>query len=314
MAQQEFIHGLHNLEPRHQGCVATIGSFDGVHRGHMAIIRQVKDKAQSLNLPSLVMVFEPQPHEFFEKDSAPARLMRLREKVHALFQAGVDRVLCLKFNEALRSLTAQEYIERVLINGIGVRHLVIGDDFRFGCDRSGDFDMLCRAGRENGFEVRDTETQLDENERISSTRIRRLLNENALSEAARLLGKPFSLTGRVVYGKQLGRTLGFPTVNIALGRHKPPLTGVYAVYVSRIKDQALRLPGVANIGFRPTVGAHGKALLEVHILAQDLDLYGECLNVSIEKHIRDEKKFANIDELKRQIEQDKAYAEQYFSG
>lgn len=312
MGQQEFIHGLHNLEYKHQGCVATIGSFDGVHRGHMAIIRQVKAKAESLGLPSLVMVFEPQPHEFFAKETAPARLMRLREKICALFGAGIDRVLCLKFNDALRSLTASEYIEKVLLKGIGVKYLVIGDDFRFGCDRSGDFNMLCNSGRENGFEVCDTQTQLEDDERISSTRIRQLLYKNDLVGAARLLGKPFCLSGRVVYGKQLGRTLGFPTVNISLGRYHPPVAGVFAVEISRTEQAEKPWLGVANIGFRPTLEKKGKALLEVHILEKDLNLYGEFLTVSVKKHIREEKKFANIDELKQQIKSDKRAAELYF--
>lgn len=312
MDHPEFIHGLNRLASIAHGCVATIGSFDGVHRGHKVVIAQVKEKAAALGLPSLVMVFEPQPHEFFSRESAPARLMRLREKVCALFDSGVDRVLCLKFDESLRSLTAQDYIERVLIKGLGVKHLVIGDDFRFGCDRSGDFAMLREAGRHYGFTVCDTLTQQHQGERISSTRIRQLLFEGQLEAAARLLGRPFSVTGRVIYGKQLGRSLGFPTVNIGLGRYRSPVRGVYTVLVRDVSGGAT-WRGVANVGVRPTVGGGSKPLLEVHLLDQDLNLYGHFLTVQFMHKLRDEKRFNNVDELTKQIEKDCARARQFFS-
>lgn len=312
MGNCEFLHSLKQLKARHRGCVATIGSFDGVHCGHKVIIEQVKARAKMLNLPSLVMVFEPQPHEYFSRDSAPARLMRLREKVSALFAEGIDRVLCLKFDEALRTLTARDYIQNVLIDGLAVKHLVIGDDFRFGCDRSGDFAMLCEAGQQSGFTVCDTQTQLDQGERISSTRIRKLLADDELGVAERLLGRPYTVTGRVVYGKQLGRTLGFPTLNIGLGRYRTPVQGVYAVEAYLANENVSRWHAVANVGVRPTVEGGAKPLLEVHLLNESLDLYGEFVSVAFKKKIRPEQKFDNIDALTSQIKQDVNLAKRCF--
>lgn len=318
--RQEFIRGLAGLKPRHHGCVATIGAFDGVHRGHLAILQQVIEKARELNLPSLVMVFEPLPSEYFSRSSSsprvlPPRIMRLRDKVCALFDAGIDRVLCLKFNEALRSLTAQDYIDRVLVCGLGIRHLVIGDDFRFGCDRSGDFAMLCRAGAEHGFSVCDTQTVIEAGERISSTRIRGLLKNADLPAARDLLGRAFAISGRVVYGKQLGRKLGFPTANIHLGSKAPPLSGVFAVKLRLLASQATgeALPGVANIGVRPTVNGLQKPLLEVHVFREALpvsahmlswDWYGQHVSVEFVQKIRNEQRFAHLDALKEQIGRD----------
>ncbi|MFL0804599.1 MAG: bifunctional riboflavin kinase/FAD synthetase [Agarilytica sp.] len=314
MGNPEFLHSLKSLTVRHRGCVATIGSFDGVHRGHKVVLQQVKDKAKSLGLPSLVMVFEPQPYEFFSRESAPARLMRLREKVCALFSEGVDRVLCLKFDESLRSLTAQAYIDQVLINGLGVKHLVIGDDFRFGCDRSGDFNMLCEAGKLNGFSVCDTQTQSDDGDRISSTRIRKLLEQDQLGDAQRLLGKDYSVYGRVIYGKQLGRKIGFPTLNIGLGRYRAPVQGVYAVEVRQDGSASKKCwQGVANVGVRPTVEGNAKPLLEVHLLNENQNLYGEFLTVVFKKKIRKEQKFADVDELKLQIKRDSDAARTFFA-
>lgn len=318
--QHEFIRGLLSLTSRHRGCVATIGAFDGVHRGHLAILEQVIGKAQDLGLPSLVMIFEPLPNEYFSRANPPARLMNLRDKVCALFDAGIDRVLCLRFNEALRSLTADAYIQRVLVDGLGVKHLVIGDDFRFGCDRSGDFAMLCKAGQSLGFSVGDTKTVIDDGQRISSTRIRGLLKHADLGGAARLLGRPFAISGRVIYGNQLGRKLGFPTANIHLGINTPPVSGVFAVKVG-LGQSGLRcarqLPGVANIGLRPTVNGIVKPLLEVHVLTgqagdsvqepsatSNIDWYGQHLSVEFVQKIRSEQRFANTDELKQQIGRD----------
>ncbi len=315
MGNPEFLHSLKSLKARHRGCVATIGSFDGVHRGHQVVLEQVKTKAKALNLPSLVMVFEPQPHEYFSRETAPARLMRLREKVSALFAEGIDRVLCLRFDESLRTLTAKAYIDEVLIKGLAVKHLVIGDDFHFGCDRSGDFDMLCEAGKANGFTVCDTQTQLDDGERISSTRIRKLLNEDRLADTADLLGRDYSVSGRVVYGKQLGRKLGFPTLNIGLGRHRTPVQGIYAVDVYPAGETwGVSWEGVANVGVRPTVEDAAKPLLEVHLLDVEVDLYGQFMTVVFKQKIRQEEKFANIQDLKLQIGKDCEAARAYFKS
>ncbi len=313
MANPEFLHSLKSLQARHRGCVATIGSFDGVHRGHQALLQQVMSSAKALGLPSLVMVFEPQPNEYFSRESAPPRLMRLRDKVCALFAEGVDRVLCLKFNEALRSLTPQAYIDEVLIQGLAVKHLVIGDDFRFGCDRSGDFAMLVAAGKQYGFSVSDTQTLKANEQRISSTRIRTLLKGDQLTEAQTLLGRPYTITGRVRYGKQLGRTLGFPTLNVGLGPCRTALQGVYAVRVNTAYERDANVwHGVANIGVRPTVDGGAQPLLEVYLLDTTVDLYGGIVSVTFEKKLRSEQRFADLQALKQQIAIDVANAKAYF--
>lgn len=328
MKNEQFIRGLLGLESRRrrflssddsvtcdtsdeQGCVATIGSFDGVHLGHRRLLDKVIEKAEQMKLPAMVILFEPQPYEFFSRERAPARLMRLREKVCALYDAQIDSVLCLKFNSQLRKLSAQDYIERVLVDGIRVRHLVVGDDFRFGCDRSGDFALLQKAGKKYGFSVCDTKTLRAHDKRISSTRIRQLLEKDDLKQAAQLLGRPFSVSGRVIYGKQLGRTIGFPTVNIGLGRYRSPVSGVYCVTVTH---GGTAFQGVANVGVRPTVGGIEKPLLEVHLFDVQCTLYGKFLHVTFLQKIREEKVFASLDELKKQIATDVSYARGFFNG
>lgn len=307
---QEFIRGLHRLEQRHYGCVATIGAFDGVHLGHQAILRQVIGKARELGVPSLVMVFEPQPHEYFSRERAPARLTRLREKVKALFTAGVDRVLCLQFNSALRSLSAHDFVGRVLVQGLGIKHLVVGDDFRFGCDRSGDYAMLQSAGTQYGFTVSDTATCEFDGERISSTRIRQLLEKDQFELVETLLGRPFGVAGRVVHGLRLGRNLGAPTANVGLGRYRSPVQGVYAV---EIDVAGCRYSGAANVGVRPTLGGGHKPLLEVHIFDFSDTIYGQCINVIFRKKLRNEEKFDSLEALAAQIKTDIAKGREFFN-
>jgi riboflavin kinase/FMN adenylyltransferase len=313
----EFIAGLGGLGARHRGCVATIGSFDGVHLGHQRILATLREEGQKLGLPTLVMVFEPQPHEYFSREQAPSRLMRLREKVAAIFALGIDRVLCLRFNEQLRSLSAQAFIDEILVQRLAVAHLEIGDDFRFGCDRTGDFALLQQAGRQHGFVVRDTQTFLLNGERVSSTRVRQRLEADDLVGAAQLLGRPFSVTGRVVHGKRLGRTLNVPTANIGLGRYRSPVRGVY---VADVMGRGQRWQGVVNVGVRPTVDGASKPLLEVHLLDYSCEpdgvgeLYGEWLTVEFRHKLRTEQKFASLDELKQQIWRDIAAARAYFAA
>jgi len=299
------------LRPRHRGSVATIGSFDGVHLGHQAILRQVINKAKALGLPSVVMVFEPQPHEFFSGEKAPARLMRLREKAKALFAAGIDRVFCLQFNRSLRRLSAREFIQRVLVDGIGVKYLVVGDDFRFGCDRSGDYELLKQAGKTHGFDVIDTHTYEIEGERVSSTRIRRELEAGHFEFVAQLLGKPYTITGHVVYGQQLGRQLGVPTANVQLRRYRSPLNGVFAVE-SRLADGRL-VQGVANVGVRPTVGGETKPILEVHLFDFDEHIYGQIIEVEFKTKLREETKFESLELLKAQLQRDIEDARAFFA-
>ncbi|PUA27966.1 MAG: riboflavin biosynthesis protein RibF [Cellvibrio sp. 79] len=311
-AAHAFIRGLHNLRPWHRGCVATIGSFDGVHLGHQAILRQLLAVARQHQLPAVVIIFEPQPHEFFSGDKAPARLMRVREKVQALLAAGVTRVFCLQFNEQLRSLSAEEFIEKILLDGLGIKHLVVGDDFRFGCDRRGDFALLQRVGAVRGFEVTDTCTLEIDGERVSSTRIRQLLEAGNFAGVEKLLGRPYSISGRIVYGKQLGRQLGVPTANVHLRRYKSPLHGVFTVTVT-FSDGSVH-NGVANLGVRPTVNGVKKPLLEVHLLNFSRTVYGAMINVAFHTKLRDEKKFNSLDELKAQLQTDIAQAQQFFAA
>ena len=303
-----LIRGLTNLtllsrrvdSPLAGGCVATIGNFDGVHIGHRTILEQVKEKATSLGLPSVVMVFEPQPREFFQGKEAPPRLMSFRQKFEALTAAGIDYVLCLHFNSRFRRLTSREFIDAVLVNGLGVRHLVVGDDFRFGCDRAGDFMLLREAGESQGFTVENTRTVTIDGERVSSTRIRDRLSLNMLAEAETLLGHAYRIIGRVVYGRQLGRQIGAPTANILLQR-MAPLKGVYVV--STKLDDGSIYDGVANIGLRPTVDGKQPAL-EVHLFDFAGTLYGRQIEVLFREALREEIKFGSVDALKEQIASD----------
>lgn len=303
-----LIRGLTNLKrlsgqagsPLAGGCVATIGNFDGVHLGHKTIIDQVKQKAAQLGVPSVVMIFEPQPREFFQGDEAPPRLMPFRQKFEALLAEGVDMVLCIRFDETFRSYSGMGFIEDVLISGLGVRHLVVGDDFRFGCDRAGDFKLLQGVGQERGFTVENTRTVTVDGERVSSTRVRNALNVNGLKEAERLLGHPYRIHGRIVYGRQLGRQLNAPTANILLNQ-MPALRGVYVVR-ARLETGEW-CDGVANIGLRPTVDGK-RPSLEVHLFDFAGTLYGQHLEVVFRHGLRDEVKFDSVDELRQQIARD----------
>ena len=303
-----LIRGLTNLQslskqpdsPLRQGCVATIGNFDGVHLGHQTIIRQVRDRAARLGVPSVVMTFEPQPQEFFQGSEAPPRLTGFRQKYALLTGAGIDMVFCVRFDERFRQYSAMGFIDDVLLQGLRVRHLVVGDDFRFGHDRSGDFELLEKVGREAGFEVEKTETVTVEGERVSSTRIRNALGCNQLDLAMALLGRPYAIEGRVVYGRQLGREIGAPTVNIIL-KQMPPLRGVYVV--STEMPDGHHRDGVANIGLRPTVDGRQPSL-EVHLFDFAGTLYGQRLRVTFRHPLRDEVRFDSVDALKSQIQQD----------
>jgi riboflavin kinase / FMN adenylyltransferase len=313
-----LIRGLTNLKrlsgqadsPLADGCVATIGNFDGVHLGHKTIIDQVKQKAAELDVPSVVMIFEPQPREFFQGADAPPRLMPFRQKFEALLAEGVDVVLCIRFDERFRSYSAMGFVEDVLIQGLAVRHLVVGDDFRFGCDRAGDFRLLEQVGQEHDFTVENTRTVTVDGERVSSTRVRNALNVNGLKEAERLLGHPYRIHGRIVYGRQLGRQIGAPTANILL--HKmPALRGVYVVR-ARLETGEWR-DGVANIGLRPTVDGK-RPSLEVHLFDFAGTLYGQHLEVVFRHGLRDEVKFDSVDELRQQIARDFEHARAWLAN
>lgn len=307
----ELIRGLHNLRPGHRGCVATIGAFDGVHCGHQAVIRQLLQKSAALALPSIVIVFEPLPREYFAPLNAPARLTSFREKFLALQALGVDRILRVRFTEHLQTMSAQEFIDTLFVRGLGVSHVALGDDFRFGNDREGDFRLLSAQGERYGFDVEPTVTFAIHGERVSSTRIRQALEEADFELAEALLSRPYSISGKVVYGRQLGRSLGFPTANLELNRLRAPLSGVYAVEVTGAGLEKAK--GVANVGTRPTVNDSIKANLEVHLLDLNQELYGRRIEVVFKHKLRDEKKFESVDELKENIARDVDNARLWFA-
>lgn len=307
----ELIRGLHNLRPRHRGCAATIGNFDGVHLGHQAVLGQLSERAAELGLPMVVVTFEPQPQEFFSPATAPPRLTRLREKLEALRRYAVERVLVLRFDTRLAALSADEFIQRVLVDGLDVRYLVVGDDFRFGQGRAGDFRLLQETGAREGFQVVNMHTFAVGGERVSSTRVRTALAQGDLEAAEALLGRPYRISGRVAAGEQRGRTIGFPTANIHLHRHQSPLQGVYAVELFGLEQEPL--PGVANLGRRPTVGGT-RLQLEVHLFDFDREIYGRNVHVNFLRRIRDERTFESFDALRRQIDADAAQARAFFAS
>ena len=301
----ELVRGLYNLRERHRGCVATIGNFDGVHRGHQHMITAVRAAAIRVGLPAAVITFEPTPREFFEGDAAPARLTRLREKLEALASYGVDRVLVLRFDRRVQAMGATEFVERLLVDGLGVRHMVVGHDFHFARRREGNLALLQEAGRRHGFTVEEVGRYMDEGERVSSSLVRDALGRGDLERARKLLGRPYRMAGRVRRGAQLGRTLGFPTANLALHRKVVPLWGVFAVRVSGagLADH----PAVVSLGTRPTINGT-EPLLEVHVFDFDGDLYGRYLDVDFILRLRDERRFETIDALVAQMHRDAAAA------
>ncbi|WP_407312413.1 bifunctional riboflavin kinase/FAD synthetase [Pseudomonas sp. nanlin1] len=307
----QLVRGLHNLRPQDRGCVATIGNFDGVHRGHQAILARLRERALELDLPSCVVIFEPQPREYFAPQTAPARLARLRDKLRLLAAEGVDRVLCLAFNQRLSKLSASEFVDTILVDGLGIKHLEVGDDFHFGCDRVGDFAFLQQAGKTRGFTVEAAQTVELQGVRVSSTQVRKALAAADFNLAEGLLGRPFRIVGRVLHGQKLARQLGWPTANVQLKRRRVPLTGVYLVSVP---IDGVQWPGVANIGVRPTVAGDGKAHLEVHLLDFAGDLYGRRLTVAFHQKLRDEQRFASLEALKSAIDADVAAARAHWHG
>jgi len=296
----ELIRGTHNIKSRHHGCVLTIGKFDGVHKGHQAVLANLVDKAKALALPSAVMVFEPQPEEVFTPDKAPVRLSRLRDKYDALQKMGIDRLLCVSFSTDFAAQSPEQFVEDLLVKQLGVRFLVVGDDFRFGYKRKGDFGYLQEAAHRFNFDVVSTQSFRVDNARISSTAVRDALSHGDFSMATKMLGRPFAISGKVVHGEKNGRTIGFPTANILLRRHKTPLHGVFAV---RVLWQGTWFKGVANLGSRPTLKGQ-KLQLETHIFDFSDDLYGQRLHVEFISKIRDEAKFDSFEQLKQQIQDD----------
>lgn len=308
-----FFRGLYNVPADFDGCVATIGNFDGLHLGHREILAGLRAASKAKCCPTLVMLFEPHPKECFAPDAAPSRLANLREKLLDLREAGVDYVLCIPFNRAFSSLTAEAFIKNVLVNSLKIRHLIVGDDFRFGVKRSGDYQTLHAAGKTYGFEVEDSSTYLQGGERVSSSRVREALESGQLHTAESLLGRPYRMQGRVAHGMKLGRTLNTPTANVLLKRLRAPLRGVYAVR-ARLEEAGVEWQAVANVGFKPTVSGEAAPTLEVHLFDFDGDIYGNHLNLEFLSKIRDEQKFADIEALRQAIEHDKASARAFFDA
>lgn len=310
--RQQFMKIIRHLSPLNNAnkftrldSVLTIGNFDGLHVGHQAIVQQVLQYAQQHQLRSQVMFFEPQPREFFAPNDCPARLMSRRAKLDALREYPLDELLCLPFDNPLSRLSATDFVEKLLVSGCQIRHLIVGDDFHFGQDRLGDFALLQSLGQQHRFTVAKNASVLYQGQRVSSTWIRQALHQADFVLAEQLLGRPYCINGRVVYGAQLGRQLGFPTANINLPWRRLPLQGIYFVE-AQINRQGCWWPAVASIGYRPSVENDNQlAKLEVYVLdGKNLQLYGSWLQVRFLQHWRAEQKFVDITSLKSAIEDD----------
>ena len=301
----DLVRGIHNLRPRHRGCVATIGTFDGVHRGHQHVLEALRRRADELALPATVITFEPTPREYFQGADAPARLTRLREKVQALARYGVDRVVCLRFDAKLSSISARSFEEDLLATRLGVRHMVVGHDFRYARRREGTIETLRTAGARLGFAVEEVPPFEIDGVRVSSSLIRTALEQGDLATATRMLGRPYRISGRVQMGQRLGRKLGYPTANLPLHRKVIPLWGIFAVRVGGAGLESH--PAVANLGTRPTLDGT-VPLLEVHLFDYSGELYGRTLDVDFVARLRDEVRFESLEALIEQMHRDAAEA------
>lgn len=297
----KIIRGIARAPKFINGCVVTLGNYDGVHLGHQAVLSGLRAQATAMGLPLVVVCFEPTPREFFNIETAPPRITNFREKANLLASLDVDYMLVQRFNAAFSGLSAQAFIEQFLVAGLAAKAVVVGDDFKFGAGRQGDVKMLRDFSQAGGFEVLDTSTVQANQQRISSTMVRTCLAEGDLNYAQQLLGRPYVIEGRVVHGDKLGRELGFPTANIRLARVKAPLAGVFTVNVYGIDDQPIY--GVANLGTRPAVNGLDERL-EVHLLDWQGDLYGKRLQVEFLHFIRAEQKFSGLEELMAAIQAD----------
>ncbi|WP_293005894.1 bifunctional riboflavin kinase/FAD synthetase [Nitrosomonas sp.] len=292
----------------------TIGNFDGVHLGHQAILTRLKDVANQLGLPACVMTFEPHPREFFAPDQAPARLTSLREKLNRLIKAEIDCIHICRFNYDFARINPEQFISQILNQDLRVCWLLVGDDFRFGARRAGDIAMLQALSAENNYTLEVMPSIAIDNQRVSSTAIRQALTNGDLDTAAKLLGRPYSISGRVIDGDKLGKQIGFPTANIQLKHNQPPLSGIFVVSVYGANSSSLEtpLPGVASLGVRPTIYENGRPVLEVHLLDFDDEIYGRYLRVDFLHKLRNEEKYADISTLILQIEKDVAQAKEFF--
>ncbi len=290
----------------------TIGNFDGIHLGHQAMLARLTARAASVGGAPTVLTFEPHPREVFSPEDAPTRLTSLREKLEIMGNLGVAHVHVCKFTRAFAALSAQDFARRILVEGLKARYVLVGDDFRFGARRAGDFALLQALGREYGFEAEALHTVEAAGQRASSTAVREALAAGDMATAAQLLGRPYSISGRVVGGDQLGRKIGYPTANIQLKHNKPPVKGIFAVHVQGLERPDW--PGVASLGTRPTVHANGKPTLEVHLFNFDRSIYREHLRVEFLHKLRDEAKFPNLEALIAQIDLDARQARELLNA
>ena len=295
-------------------CALTIGNFDGVHRGHRALINQLVAGARERGLVSCVLTFEPHPKEFFSPEQAPPRILNLRDKLAALAKLGIDRVVVEHFNSAFARLSPEEFVSEIIVKRLNTKWILIGDDFCYGAKRAGNFASLKAAGEKYGFEVSSIQTILEDGERISSSALRTALANGNMKQAEKLLGRPYGISGHVIHGQQLGRQLGFPTLNLAVANHlhhrKPATTGIFTAQVLGLGDKPL--PGVASLGVRPTIEDKGRVLLETHIFDYQQDVYGKIITVELLEKIRDEEKYDDLDTLTHAIAQDAKQARNYF--
>ncbi len=302
-------HGFTPLGTPH---AVTIGNFDGLHLGHQAMLARLQDVAQARGLPSCVLSFEPHPREFFTPEQAPARLSSLREKAECLQRMGIDRLHVFRFDRTFSALGAEAFIEQVLGTTLQARYVLVGDDFHYGAKRAGDFALLERQGRSLGFDAEFLPTVEVAGERASSTAVRQALAAGELEHAARLLGRPYSISGRVVHGDKLGREIGFPTANIQLKHNRPPLLGIFAVEVYGLNGEPL--PGAASLGKRPTVkNPDAVPVLEVHLFDFNAEIYGRRVRVDFLHKLRDEEKYPDLDSLVAQIRRDVDNAKQFLA-
>jgi riboflavin kinase/FMN adenylyltransferase len=316
----KLVRGLHNLATAggrpavrgstDRGCVLTVGNYDGVHLGHQHMIRVLKQRAVEIGCPTTVLVFEPSSKEFIDPAGAPPRLTRWREKCLALAALGVDRLVTLRFDDTMRAMSPQCFVDRLIVAGLDARHVVVGDDFRYGAKAEGTIHSLLAAGAAGGFSVEQVAPFVFDGVRVSSTAVRERLEIGDCAGAARLLGRPYRMIGRVVHGQELGRTLGFPTANLRLMRRKSPLWGILAVRVHGIEGGPL--DGVASLGTRPTVNGV-EPLLEVHIFDFAGDLYGRAIEVEFVAKLRDEVKFDSLDSMMVQMKVDASRARDLLS-
>ncbi|MDR6585819.1 bifunctional riboflavin kinase/FAD synthetase [Herbaspirillum frisingense] len=310
----KVFRGLPTAESR-APCALTIGNFDGVHLGHQALLARVREAAGKLGLDAAVMTFEPHPREFFAQlagtpERTPARIANLRDKLQSLADSGIDRVVVEHFGSHFAALSPQDFIEKILVQGLHVRWLMVGDDFCFGARRAGTLDTLIEAGRRHGFEVHALPTVTNAGVRISSSAVRAALAEGDFDLSRQLLGHPYAISGRVVHGKKLGRTIGFPTLNMRVGHKRPALSGIFVVQVHGLAEQAL--PAVASLGVRPTVDDSGRVLLETHLLDFQGDCYGKLVRVEFLQKLRDEEKYVDLPTLTTAIARDVDHARAWF--